>query len=1135
MPIVDPFDTQAPKAAGSIVDPFESTIQDPMAQEAPKESPLMGFSDRARKQFETAGVYDTTSFEGMKKTYNSMMEDQKGLLSGKPEAAFKVFTDVISMPATTLNEIAATINAAGSTTLGALGAAFKLVTGDGVGNTKKWFNEFVEDTTVFHPKTDALKVAFDVLGKGVNAGAAVPSIGFAEASRAWKESTGKKMTQEDYDEIAQGGIFLGNMAAALYPVAKGVQAYRGRKPVEERQVGEKPQPPAELTQQGELPFETTVQDVASRRGEEVGQPDLFDAQNMTREQNRVAADAQKQSDIDAAYAAKDGVPPPKEGAWDAAKEQLAAQSDEAIDAYSPSQQSPIVGKTDKLGSTGFGRGQRGSVDPNVFAEAFAKLFGISDDAPTKVNASGESAASAEAISRLKSQNDSGIKIYEVDPLRNQYNPLVTADRVDKRAGQGKAIVQMDADGKVTVIENNSQFANEALINRSKFQIEKQPLGGTGKKGFGQGGAVNLWGKTKPEVEKVGNTLKDQFKHVVKDWDARGKIDERAIMQGENLLLELAPEKTVREGLYDKIDQGTAPNDPFVKAYRSLADDIYATANEAGVVGSYVDNYITHMYDFGKQAKSETVQALYKLAEESGRRMGSGMSSKSPYARQRTFQTLDEAAKEMGLVPLTKDPVEVFNVYANSMLKAVNNKRLIGDLEGIKNPDTGQPMIISRPKEGEAAPRDYTTVDNPQFYNKMVHKDIADHMNSMFEAYRPSEVARAAHSLSILAKTAVFALSGFHIKSLADVMIGTARGKNIITDQKALMEQWKNGKGGDVVEQLLKGGLEIGHSTLDLNPGVFKGLVKDAGTGLDKIIPGLGEAVRLPAKAPQMLTDFLWKVVHPSFKLALGTQEYGRLVAKGVEPELAAELAATFTNDALGGLNWRRLALDAETAVGESIANTVASKRGQAYMQVALLAPDWTVATARTWLGAIRKGKSPEEKMMYAKYLAQSALAYATVADILNMHFSGHHFWENEDPTYVDLGDGRKMQLSKHFMEGIHWMTDPDKTLANKLGTIPAEVYSQLSNQDYISAKGAPKIVEDEKNPLDPEPLMQRKLKNTAKRAEHVLERFVPITGQAFNEQPWESALSGFVGLPVYGRSEEQKMEEKLKKMMEKYD
>jgi hypothetical protein len=121
------------------------------------------------------------------------------------------------------------------------------------------------------------------------------------------------------------------------------------------------------------------------------------------------------------------------------------------------------------------------------------------------------------------------------------------------------------------------------------------------------------------------------------------------------------------------------------------------------------------------------------------------------------------------------------------------------------------------------------------------------------------------------------------------------------------------------------------------------------------------------------------------------------------------------------------------------------------------------------------------------------------------------------------------------MEGIHWMTDPDKTLANKLGTIPAEVYSQLSNQDYISAKGAPKIVEDEKNPLDPEPLMQRKLKNTAKRAEHVLERFVPITGQAFNEQPWESALSGFVGLPVYGRSEEQKMEEKLKKMMEKYD
>lgn len=631
-----------------------------------------------------------------------------------------------------------------------------------------------------------------------------------------------------------------------------------------------------------------------------------------------------------------------------------------------------------------------------------------------------------------------------------------------------------------------------------------------------------------------NSTKQLFNEKIKDWDGQNKVDQRAVMQGENLLTSLEKDKAARENLYDVIESGTQKDHPFVKAFRGLSDTIYDRASKAGVVNSYIDNYITHMYDFGKQTNSQALDALYRLSDNLGRTTSSGMSTKSPYARERTFATIQEAANKMGLKPLTKDPAEVYQVYATSMLKAVNNKKLIEELQNIKNPDTGQGLIINMPKDG-SFPKNYTTVNNRQFFGKLVDKSVAPTIDSMFSAYNPSDIARVMQTVSALAKTAIFSFSGFHIKSLADVLVGSARTKNIITDQAKLMDMWKNSKGGDVVEDLLRGGLEIGHASLDLNPGLVKGIVNDSAAMADKLVPGLGMVVKVPGKVAEGLTDFLWKVVHPSFKMSLASQEYARLLSKGIDKKQAAEMASTFANDAMGGLNWRRLALNASTDVGENLANALASKRGQAYAQIGLLAPDWTIATARSWLGAIRKGANPAERAMYAKYLLQSAVIYAGVADALNMYFTGHHFWQNDDPTYVDMGDGRKMQLSKHFMEGIHWITDPDKTLANKLGTIPAELISQLTNKQYVSSKGAPDIVPKEKQDfLHKQNLAEQKSKALGLRLEHLASRFSPITGQALMNQTPESALSGFLGVPILGKTTEEKQKADIEKLMEKY-
>lgn len=93
---------------------------------------------------------------------------------------------------------------------------------------------------------------------------------------------------------------------------------------------------------------------------------------------------------------------------------------------------------------------------------------------TTNNASGESAASAEAINRMTQEKGKGIKKFIIDPKRNEITPLNTVDRVDQRAYKDKAIIQQDAQGKLTIIENNSGMVNEGVLGRGQQLIKDMP-------------------------------------------------------------------------------------------------------------------------------------------------------------------------------------------------------------------------------------------------------------------------------------------------------------------------------------------------------------------------------------------------------------------------------------------------------------------------------------------------------------------------------------------------------------------------------------------------------------------------------------------------------------------------------------
>jgi len=277
-------------------------------------------------------------------------------------------------------------------------------------------------------------------------------------------------------------------------------------------------------------------------------------------------------------------------------------------------------------------------------------------------------------------------------------------------------------------------------------------------------------------------------------------------------------------------------------------------------------------------------------------------------------------------------------------------------------------------------------------------------------------------------------------------------------------------------------------------------------------------VGVPVKGAHMIAKamnwFLWDVVHPTLKTATAMAAFEKTMVRN--PKMtraqAATVAASYTNDIFGGLDWFRIADGVQNKVGRDLALAVTSPSGRRFMQIAMLAPDWTVATTRAMVKAIPGISSREIAALHQGYVVRSALMHLTIMNGLNYYFSGHSTFENKDPTMVDLGDGRKLQWSKHSMEPIHWLISPDQQAMNKLGYLPKEFLTQALDKEYLSTKGAPPI---------------------RNRITHALGSAMPITGQQAYENGLVPALSGFFGAPIYGKTEEQAVAAAMERAKEK--
>ena len=119
----------------------------------------------------------------------------------------------------------------------------------------------------------------------------------------------------------------------------------------------------------------------------------------------------------------------------------------------------------------------------VTDEALRK-FGPKAAESVQANASGESAASLEAQSRLKTQQAQGLRVFDVDSRKagskDAWHPVMsTVDRVDQQAQPFHHLVSIDKDGKVDVI-NSGEGAKPLPADEHIRQLTKQAVGETPK-------------------------------------------------------------------------------------------------------------------------------------------------------------------------------------------------------------------------------------------------------------------------------------------------------------------------------------------------------------------------------------------------------------------------------------------------------------------------------------------------------------------------------------------------------------------------------------------------------------------------------------------------------------------------------
>lgn len=653
-------------------------------------------------------------------------------------------------------------------------------------------------------------------------------------------------------------------------------------------------------------------------------------------------------------------------------------------------------------------------------------------------------------------------------------------------------------------------------------------------GMGPSKLVNTWKglwKPDPRVRIDGLTNAWEFaqdKAAKLAWDLQRSVEK------------LVPDEAGRARVTQWLDgnraiQLSAAEQRAATMVRAWFDGMKNAAQKAGVLKTSLDDYVTHLWDWkAGQKQSPVLEAFWERME--GR--GAGMGQNSPYAKQRSFSTLEEG-KKAGLTPLTEDISAIIGVYSNSMSRAMANKTLVDGLKNSKLP-TGNKLVLPFDK----APHFYESIDGLQ--GVKVHPDIAPSLRFLYSKAPSSALAVGVEMLNTALKRSAVSFSLFHVKALFDAgLAGTSHPLKFLKELPAfasgatdMLKQLRQQGLTPMIELAYQSGLKFAlergaRAMEDVGTDAFYAGLRGVQKGLDSAMEGLGKPIKGLTEFNHKFDTFMWDWVHTGMKLNIFTEKVEALMESSAKRhaadpsipvltrEQAGAIAASYTNDLLGGLNWRRLAEAAQTRWARNLALQIYSRQGRWWAQLALFAPDWTLSTTRAMTQAFGKGSGAKGLFepttladLHRQYLARAGAYYFVIGNVLNQAISGKWLWENEDWTTIDMGDGRKLQWSKHTMEPVHWLQRPGQQAVNKMGILPKEALEQTLGVDYLSTKGNMRPMEEE-------------------RLQHAAKKLLPISAASSFETGAESGLLGFAGIPIHGRRTSDIAYERVLKRVEK--
>lgn len=318
-----------------------------------------------------------------------------------------------------------------------------------------------------------------------------------------------------------------------------------------------------------------------------------------------------------------------------------------------------------------------------------------------------------------------------------------------------------------------------------------------------------------------------------------------------------------------------------------------------------------------------------------------------------------------------------------------------------------------------------------------------------------------------------------------------------------------------------------------------------GRGLGKVgkLPKLTEALDKPlTSADKAMHEFVFGYAQTGFKL----ETFGRIFERELaDPKTANmdvnQIAANvgrMTDNIYGSLNWREVIEGMRSKFGRSVAGATHSKFGRNMQQLATFAPDWLMSTVRSWTQAVPGlAENAHIGKLHREYIAKSLIYTLTITDALNLYYSGHHVWENDfrsqrkqdadpddndyglaekiaDMTFIDMGDGTKIEGNKHLFETVHLMSSaaqgplfiPTKFAAGKLSSLVTDPINLMQNKQWLSPTWAPNITEGGTT-------MQKQ----GDYLKWMLQHHLPISAQQANEGKW----AGLAGFPQHGMSDDE--------------